>query len=918
MDLRKRGTAREWILRYTALYLMVALPMIALLLISGKTLLWGKDAYYQQYTTLSYTGQAIRRLFSGSGFDMVDLSLGQGMDAIGTLAYYGLTDPTQWLGALFHGRGLELYYHALIFLYIYLSGLFFCVYARMTVLKRDTNPWMVASAGMMFAFCGYQTIGVIKNPYYAAGALYLVLMLICVERILGEKKWLMMALVTALMVFANFYLAFSTTLLTVFYILIRLAARLRTRGVRASAADGFILLGSYLLGLMLSMVVLLPVGLNYLSSGRVDVSSGYTDSLLHYPAAYYLKLLALFCAPYDYAGYWSLQSFLPLTLIGVLLLFSPARGRRGARLSSVRGQLRLGVALALAFICVPLAGKVFNGFGYVTNRWCYGYALTVCLAGAWALPQLVSDGFTGRRRLAIAALLWAGAMLVYALFARQIPVFKGSANNAALGDFGTITKSIAAAVGALALGVSALFVLRLERKRPSPDRAARAVALLTAGCCLTYSLGYGAAAALSTDFMESGVDGAIRRETAAAAAQIDDDGFYRVDAGPELDAHASLLDYRGTGYYWSLIPEWVTRHYTDLELGTQRWTFRLAGLGADRHLNALACVKYCLRGEEDTTLVVPGGYRRAQEGTLPQGEGVQIYENQYALPLGYVFEQEMSEAEYVALNPVEKRAALISCAVLEEGLDGGLESFRGELPVEKLSWTASESDGVELSDGEIRARDGGTITLRFEGRPDSETYLRIGGTQLSSETAITDVRIYTLSAAGANVMYVILPGGVFNYDQKGVCASIGYSDEGLTECSLRFKYDAVLRFDELEILSVPASYTREQLSTIRARGGWDANVEGNRAEGCVSLENPGILQISLPYSAGWTAWVDGEEAELFRCGGMYMGLRLDAGAHRVELRYETPGLRVGAWISLAGALIALALAVLSRRARRAA
>ena len=503
------------------------------------------------------------------------------------------------VGALFHGWGLELYYHALIFLYIYLSGLFFCIYARMSVLKRDTNPWMVASAGMMFAFCGYQTIGVIKNPYYAAGTLYLVLMLICVERILRERKWLIMALVTALMVFANFYLAFSTTLLTVLCILIRLAARLKSRGVRASAADGFILLGSYLLGLMLSMVALLPVGLNYLSSGRVDVSSGYTDSLLHYPAVYYLKLLALFCAPYDYAGYWSLQSFLPLTLIGVLLLFSPSRGRGGSCLSSVRGQLRLG------------------------------------------------------------------------------------------------------------------------RKRLSPDRAARAVALLTVGCCLTYSLGYGAAAAFSKDFMESGVDGAIRRETAVAAAQIDDDGFYRVDAGPELDAHATLLDYRGTGYYWSLIPEWVTRHYTDLELGTQRWTFRLAGLGADNHLNALAGVKYCLRGEEDTTLVVPGGYRRAQDGMHPQGKGVQIYENEYALPLGYVFEQEMSEAEYAALNPVEKRAALISCAVPEEGFDGGLESFQGELPVERLSWTASESDGVELSDGEIRARDGGSITLRFEGRPDS-------------------------------------------------------------------------------------------------------------------------------------------------------------------------------------------------------
>lgn len=381
MNLEGRGRSAGWMRRYTLLYLLAAIPMAAILLASGKTFLWGGDAFYQQYTTLCYTSSAIRRLLSGS-FSMLDLSLGQGMDALGTLAYYGLTDPTQWLSALFSGRGLEIYYHVLIFVYIYLSGLFFGMYARMTVLKRETRPWIVAMAAMIFAFCGYQTIGIIKNPYYAAGGLYLALMLIAVERILDGRRWRMMVWIALLTLISNFYLAFQTTLLVAAYALIRLLARLRSRGLRESVKDGMALAGSCLLGFLMGMAVLLPVALNFPASSRVDVSSGYTASMLHYPAGYYLKLLALFCAPYDYAGFWSLQSFCPLALLGLMLLFAPAGRRDLAARDGVRRQLRVAVALSFAFLCVPLAGKIFNGMGYVTNRWCYGHALAVCAATA--------------------------------------------------------------------------------------------------------------------------------------------------------------------------------------------------------------------------------------------------------------------------------------------------------------------------------------------------------------------------------------------------------------------------------------------------------------------------------------------------------------------------------------------------------
>ena len=915
MDLRE-ARRRDWILRYTALYLIAAIPMIAILLVSGKSFLWGSDAYYQQYTVLSYTGNAVRRLLSGGGFSMVDLSLGQGMDVIGTLAYYGLTDPFQWLGALFQGRALEVYYHALIFFYIYLAGLLFCAYLRMTLLKGRANPWLVAAAGMMFAFCGYQTIGIIKNPYYASGALYLALMLICVERVLSGRRWKLMPLVVLLMLWANFYLAFQTTLLTVLYIALRLCFRLRARGVRESAKDGFILLGGYLLGFAMSMLVMLPSILSFFMSGRVDVSSGYTDSLLHYPAAYYLKLLMLFCAPYDYAGYWSLQSFCPIALFALLLLCAPKRALEPEE-GRVRRQLRAGVALMVICLCVPLAGKVFNGFGYVTNRWSYGYAFAVCAAAAWGLPRLMDADFALRKKLCAAGLLWAAAMLVYALFAEKIGRFDGAGNAVAIEEMGSATKALSAIAGALALILASVWLAALGRgMRRNPARAKRAAAMLTALCCMVYSVGYALVAATSDEFRPAGIDVQIHSETGAAARALEGEGFYRVDTGGNVDAHAPLLGYNGTSFYWSLVPAWVSAHYRALELGSLRWTFRLESLGADRYLGALASVRYNLRKMDEPSMLLPGGASALGEMELADGTRVAAYENADCLPLGVVFDRAMSESEWAALDPVRKREALISCALLPDADAEILPRFEGELPAEKLDYALISADGAELTAHGLRAGAEDSLYLSFDAPADSEVYLRFSGTALTSCSDDTDARIFTETDAGINALYLIYEGGAFNYPQTGACVGIGYSADGMERVQLRARDDIGLSFDALEIYSAPADYARCALTDLRARGSWDAQIGNDCAYGTATLSAPGVLQIAIPYSPGWSAEVDGESAEILRCGGMYMGLPLDAGAHEVSLSYETPGLRAGAWISLAGAAVYALLCAIGERRRR--
>jgi hypothetical protein len=63
------------------------------------------------------------------------------------------------------------------------------------------------------------------------------------------------------------------------------------------------------------------------------------------------------------------------------------------------------------------------------------------------------------------------------------------------------------------------------------------------------------------------------------------------------------------------------------------------------------------------------------------------------------------------------------------------------------------------------------------------------------------------------------------------------------------------------------------------------------------------------WTRGWSATVDGVAAPLERADVLLRAVPIPAGDHRVELRYRTPGLRLGAALSLGGLLLFLGLAI---------
>lgn len=889
----KMRNRRIWLRRYNVMFLIAMAGLLLCFVPFGRVMISSVDGVTQHYTLFRYVRSVVRDLLAGNGFKMVNLQLGQGLDVIGTLSYYGLLDPVNLLAACVPDAAMEWAYGAAILLRIYLAGLFFLLYLRKIRLKDD---WALPIAALMYAFCGYYTKATLRHPYFADGGIYLALLLIATERLFAQRKWLMFTLVAALMLVANYYFAFQTTLLVVAYILVRLIGRLKRCGVRRCAEDGFALAGAYLLGVALSAVFFLPILRAFMNNARIGAVGGYTDSLIHYSLSYYLSLVLYFCAPYLTSDAWMIENLCPLALFSLMVLFMRQRGKEELRVAEdfPVGQLRACVLLVALFACVPAFGRLFNGWGYASNRWCYGFAFAMCVTVAWAMPRLFSLQGRAKRPLLWLSLAFAALLLAAGVVLRELFLLAGAAT----------------------VSVFALFFAckdRVAHIRPEAEK--RLLAALTLACCVLYcwTLYAPIDRGLSKEYGVGGLDVRIANETAAVAGALDGDGFFRVDTGRNTACHQIMQDYCDPSYYWSVIPNEMYRYYSAMGVSTLTKAFQLYGLGGSSALNALASVACSVRGPGENE-VVPYGFEEAQSVTQDDGDVVAVYRNRYALPLGYVYHNSVDPAAFEEMNPVDRQAALM-CGALLEGGDCGLPAISDAPRAKSLEWNVAEASGVRLEDGCIAAEAGGTLRLHFAGEPDSETFLVIEGAVNDDADFETDVRMQISSAAGENSAVVLHRSSNFIFPQQWISICLGYSDEGLAECTLRFERSGRFRFDSIHLYSLPMAGYRAAAEALQSEGLRDVEIENNRIRGSVETGAPGVLQISVPYGDGWSVKVDGEQREVLHSGGMYMGVYLDAGTHQVEWTYCTPGLKVGAVISCAAALFAAALWLLQRHRR---
>ena len=81
--------------------------------------------------------------------------------------------------------------------------------------------------------------------------------------------------------------------------------------------------------------------------------------------------------------------------------------------------------------------------------------------------------------------------------------------------------------------------------------------------------------------------------------------------------------------------------------------------------------------------------------------------------------------------------------------------------------------------------------------------------------------------------------------------------------------------------------------------------------GHIDVKEDGLLFLSIPYAEGWSAVVDGQEAEIVPIQDALMGIRLKAGSHDISLKYTPAGFKAGLIISIASVVIIAAIIAIS-------
>ena len=85
---------------------------------------------------------------------------------------------------------------------------------------------------------------------------------------------------------------------------------------------------------------------------------------------------------------WGVAGFTAVSMTGVFVLFSKRKKYTA---------LKVGFVLLNAFLLLPYAGHVLNGFSYVSNRWIWAYGMLIAYIFVKIYPELFNTDSEGKK-----------------------------------------------------------------------------------------------------------------------------------------------------------------------------------------------------------------------------------------------------------------------------------------------------------------------------------------------------------------------------------------------------------------------------------------------------------------------------------------------------------------------------------------
>lgn len=872
---------------YTLMFLLMCIVAFLPFFTEGKSFVWGagvEDGLSQHFSALAYYGEALREFFRNllAGHPklvMWDMSLGYGADILSTLNYYAIGDPLNLLYGFVSPKNTETMYDFMILLRMYLAGITFIMYAR----KMKKRSYGTVIGALVYVFSGFCFRLGLRHPFFINPMIYFPLLCLGIEKIYQRERPYVFIFAVCVSAMSNYYFLYMLTIFAVIYAWIRFYKYTEENKMKNFFLTILKFGMYYTLGIAMAAVILLPSVIGFLGNGRYGNGVDW-KSLIVYPGKYYLLFIENFIG-YGNMGSNTNAGYLPI--VGIVVLFTLFSQRMKHK------KYRVAFIASIIALILPIFGYAFNGFSYANNRWAFALSFIVALLTAEMYPRLFV--MSKRQQIGIGA-----GIIIYTVFCIIVN---------ASGEEILKNKGIMAACGLIAV----FYILLLIFQRLGYDTQKRIVRVSMA-ILLLISVGVHGyyrfdpkEYAYTQEFMDQGqAYRTLKEDNIRMLSKANDPSVYRVYAEGYRYKNYGLINHLNTisGYY-SITAKCVTDTIKGYDTLGMQYADKYKGVDQRLGLLSLAGVKYITVAHnsqvaKDVSSMgdVPYGVEK-----LRKKGNITLYKNKYALPFAYAYDSYMTEQQYEQLNGIGKEQAMLAQIILNQH------------PADKEIQHNEQRNGpdiqtISLPETRISSPKGkkyADITVPVE--KDKETYLYFKNLVYHGKKNGDDKFILTgrkgtkgILVTQNDVQQKIHIQSTFNpyyFGRKDYIVKINHQTSKAKEkVRLNFLSPGEYEFDDISLITVPKKDVLARLKERKENSMKQIQYEGNHFRGVYHAKKDQILCVTIPYSKGWKATVNGNRTKIYKANGMFMGIIMKKGTQSVKLDYETPGLKIGAWISL--------------------
>ena len=910
---RIKWTNAYFYLIYTIAFAGISLFFYMRFYLNGKSLVWSHDGIPQHLNALAYYGRYLRNILHTILVDhklsipMWDMSIGYGSDIITTLHYYVIGDPLTLLSVFFRSSQTESLYKILIFLRIYLAGIAFSRYS----FYHKNSKQAVFMGTLIYIFAGWTIYGVIRHPYFANPMIYLPFILMGIDKIYKKEKPYVFIWSLAVAGLSNFYFFYMIGIFMVIYAIFRYFQQYTDFSLKNIAKWIGIFAGYSLIAVMIAAVILLPVILPVFGTDRFNVEN-YVP--LFYDKIYYEKYLG--CLIGENMIQWGVAGYSAISMAGVFVLFAKRKKHTA---------LKLGFILLNVFLLFPYAGHALNGFSYVCNRWIWAYGMLISYIFVKIYPELFSLSLKEKRKIFVMLMAYCGLAL--------------------LPEAARTQRNMIALILLVASSFTLISYGMVFTKKK--NLTILMSGFLVAGILFNIYYQYSYEKDYLADFSNQG-ETLDNLQTGADLTVLasGDTNIYRYDQiGTEHVENSSMeMGTHSTSYYFSVASESISKFMDAIYLNTP-WEQQYDNLDGRTILDRLAAVKYFVV-QDGKEVNLPYGYNKFMAAAVKDDIMYKAYTCENALPMGYTYDTYIPEEKYEKMSAAEKQQAVLQGVVLE---NSALPETKTSFNDQEIPYKVTVGTGCRQEENTFVVTKGNaTVTLQFAGMGDSETYLQVEGLDYDaisprecvSEEDWENLDTYDqkkilhndnkwryweksqrarvdVSGKGfrkKNIRIFTDKYNAYSGKHNFIC-NTGYSKEGKKTITLTFKNTGRYSFDALKIICQPMTNVEEQTKTLGKESLKDVKIETHELTGNISVSKEKVLVVALPYSTGFSAYVDGEKTELVQANGMYMALDLKKGEHEIRITYHTPYLYLGLCLTCIGLMCYICVVLIYKKKR---